>query len=60
MHRTKKRRLHNLLKIGLIGCQIQKLATPLRPPTTIKQTVDSGRGSTRRRPKIHLIASRSG
>jgi hypothetical protein len=31
------------------------MATPPRPHSLINLTVDKGRGSTRRRPAIHLI-----
>jgi hypothetical protein len=41
------------LKIGLIGCQIHKLAAPRRPHSPINLAADNGRGSTRRREAIH-------
>ncbi|MFB2770743.1 hypothetical protein ACE1AT_15845 [Pelatocladus sp. BLCC-F211] len=53
MLETKKKQLLNLLKIGLIGCQTQKLTIPHPLHSLINLTVDIGRKQNRHRPAIH-------
>jgi hypothetical protein len=49
MQKKKKKQLHSWLRIGSIGCLVQKMTT-IPPPTNINCQVDEGVGWNRRRP----------